>query len=447
MNQTDSTVTVLVVEDDAPLREALCDTLASAGHRALAAGDGREALAMLASEPVALVVSDVQMEGLDGHELLRSIKSRWPELPVVLVTAFGTVGRAVEAMRDGAADYLTKPFEARALLALVTRLARPREVAAGQPLAGDPLSRTLLELAQRIARTDVTVLISGESGTGKEVYARFIHRSSARAERPFVAINCAAIPENMLEAVLFGHEKGAFTGAHQAHAGKFEQAQGGTILLDEISEMGLLLQAKLLRVLQEREVERIGSQRPLKLDVRVLATTNRDLAGEVAQGRFREDLYYRLNVMPLRLPPLRDRPGDILPLAERALARCAHSGSQPLELDPAASATLLAHDWPGNVRELDNLMQRAAVLATGRVLRPSELVFEPGGRPAPVEPAPESGLGARLRDRERRLILDTLEAAGSRKEAAQRLGISARTLRHKLQQLRKAGHEVPSARS
>ncbi len=448
MSASETTLTVLVVEDDAPLRDALCDTLASAGYRALAAGGAREALALLATEPVSLVVSDVQMEGLDGHELLRYIKARWPDLPVILVTAFGSVGRAVEAMRDGAADYLTKPFDAKALLDLAGRLARQRGEAVARPVAGDPASVALLELAARIARTEVTVLISGESGTGKEVYARFVHAASARAAGPFVAINCAAIPENMLEAVLFGHEKGAFTGAHQAHAGKFEQAQGGTLLLDEISEMGMSLQAKLLRVLQEREVERIGSQRPVALDVRVLATTNRDLAAEVAAGRFREDLYYRLNVMPLGLPPLRERPGDILPLAERALLRCARPGAAALELDASARAALVAHAWPGNVRELDNLMQRTAVLATARVIGAVDLVFEPGARavvPAAATVA-DPGLDASLRDRERRLILGALEAARSRNEAAQRLGISARTLRHKLQQLRAAGHDVPAAR-
>jgi two-component system response regulator FlrC len=253
----------------------------------------------------------------------------------------------------------------------------------------------------------------------------------------------------MLEAMLFGHEKGAFTGAQQARAGKFEQAQGGTLLLDEISEMNLGLQAKLLRVLQEREVERIGGQRSIRLDVRVIATSNRQLREEVASGRFREDLYYRLNVMPIRLPPLRDRPGDIAALAEAALARSAAAGGATLELAPCARAALLAHPWPGNVRELDNLMQRCAVLATGRVLRAADLVFE--GAPlavpaaAPAQPA-AAGLDGELRERERRLIMEAIDGAGSRKAAAERLGISPRTLRHKLQRMRDDGLEVPAGR-
>jgi len=446
MTGADGTLSILVVEDDAPLREALCDTLRLAGYRALGAASADEALAMLADEDVALVFSDVQMAGTDGHALLRAVKARWPDLPVVLVTAYGSVGRAVAAMRDGASDYLLKPFEAETLLELTARLARPRAAGGDQPVAVDPASRAVTELALRIARAEVTVLVTGESGTGKEVFARFIHASSPRAAGPFVAINCAAIPENMLEALLFGHEKGAFTGAHQSAAGKFEQAQGGTLLLDEVSEMDLGLQAKLLRVLQEREVERLGGQRSIRLDVRVLATSNRNLRAEVAAGRFREDLFYRLNVMPLTLPPLRERRGDILPFAARALARCAHAGSAALELDAAAREALLAHDWPGNVRELENVMQRAALLANGRVVRAPDIVFESPGGPARRAPPQPPSLDDDLRDREWQLIREAIESAGSRKEAAERLGISPRTLRHKLQQMRASGRGVPAAR-
>lgn len=290
--------TVLVVEDDPALRDALCDTLQIAGYDVRAAADGVAALELCEQTQFGVVVSDVQMRPMDGHELLGRIRVRRPDLPVVLMTAHGTIGKAVAAMRDGAADYLAKPFEAGTLIELVRRLL-PAADNPSDLVAEDPRMRDLLGMARRIAATDVTVLITGESGTGKEVFARFIHAESPRRERAFVAINCAAIPESMLEAVLFGYEKGAFTGAQAAHAGKFEQAQGGTLLLDEISEMDLGLQAKLLRVLQEREVERLGSTRTLSLDVRVLGTSNRSLREEVAAGRFREDLFYRLNVVQI----------------------------------------------------------------------------------------------------------------------------------------------------
>jgi two-component system, response regulator FlrC len=444
---------VLVAEDDAALREALVDTLRFAGCRVTAVADGAAALAALEVERPGLLLTDVQMAPTDGHELLLRVRARWPEVPVVLITAYGTIERAVAAMRDGAADYLIKPFDADALIGLVERIGR---VAAGEgeedaPVAADPRSLETLALARRIARTDVTVLVTGESGTGKEVFARYLHARSPRRDAPFVAINCAAIPESMLEAVLFGHEKGAFTGASAAHTGKFEQAQGGTLLLDEISEMGLSLQAKLLRVLQEREVERIGGTRPVKLDVRVIATSNRQLAAEVAAGRFREDLYYRLNVMPLRLAPLRERLQDVLPLATRVLARLAAPGQAPLLLSPPAAERLARHGWPGNVRELDNVMQRAAVLAGGSTLTPADIVFEsdaPAVAPPPPAAAPPADSGAPLedglKDRERDLIIAALEATdGSRKLAAVRLGISARTLRYKLAQLRAAGVAVP----
>ena len=308
---------VLLVEDDRALREALADTLELGGHDYRAVDCAEAALLAIGQEPFGLVVSDVNMPGMDGHQLLCAIRERQPQLPVLLMTAFGAVERAVEAMRRGAADYLVKPFEPRTLLALVARhaLGRASELEQDGPVACEPASLQLLELAARVARSDSTVLITGESGTGKEVLARYLHQQSSRARGPFIAINCAAIPDNMLEATLFGHEKGAFTGAVASAPGKFELAEGGTILLDEISEMPLGLQAKLLRVLQEREVERVGARKPISLDIRVLATSNRDLAAEVTAGRFREDLFYRLSVFPLAWRPLRERPADILPLA------------------------------------------------------------------------------------------------------------------------------------
>lgn len=464
------TVKILLVEDDRALREALADTLVLGGYTYREADCAEAALVALGEEPFGMVVSDVNMPGMDGHQLLALIRTRYPQLPVLLMTAYGAVERAVDAIRQGAADYLVKPFEPRVLLDLVGRHALghvPRGEAEG-PIAEDPASRQLLELAARVARSDSTVLISGESGTGKEVLARYIHLQSSRADKPFIAINCAAIPDNMLEATLFGHEKGAFTGAIAAQPGKFELANGGTILLDEISEMPLALQAKLLRVLQEREVERVGARKPIELDIRVLATTNRDLAGEVAAGRFREDLYYRLSVFPLAWRALRERPADILPLAERLLAKHVRKMNHaPVSLSREARDALLRHPWPGNVRELDNAIQRALILQQGGIVQPHDLcldapigmsvgslTLQPIVSSVPVSAAPPvatppvvvdaaSALGEDLRRHEFQMIIETLRLErGRRKEAAERLGISPRTLRYKLAQMRDAGMDV-----
>ena len=315
-----------------------------------------------------------------------------------------------------------------------------------EPVAVDASSRLIMDLARRVASTDCTVLIVGESGTGKEVLARLIHRASPRVHKPFIAVNCAAIPENMLEAMLFGYEKGSFTGATNSHAGKFEQAQGGTLLLDEITEMPLALQAKLLRVLQEREVERIGSSEPKALDVRVIATTNRLLRAEVASGRFREDLYYRLNVFPLAVNPLRERRDDVLPLAMHLLQIRARPGVRIPALSADAAHLLLTYSWPGNVRELDNLLQRALVLVEGSVIEAEHILFEkqPTRLDAVVPGAP--ALAETLERAERDVILEALRAAhGSRREVAEKLGISPRTLRYKLARIRSAGIDVPAA--
>jgi len=465
-----SELPVLVVEDDGDLREAIVDTLHGNGLQVLEAADGELAIEAMGSQPVGMVITDVQMAPMDGRALLAHIRSHHPELPVVMMTAYGTVERAVEAMRGGATDYLMKPFEAEHLVDMVEKHRLQPGSEAG-PVADDPASLRVLELAARVASSEATVLLCGESGTGKEVYARFIHEHSPRSEGPFVAINCAAIPENMLEAVLFGYEKGAFTGAQAAHPGKFEQAQGGTLLLDEISEMDLSLQAKLLRVLQEREVERLGGRKTIPLDVRVVATTNRDLLACVRDGGFREDLYYRLNVFPVRLPPLRERPGDIVPLAEHLLAQ--HSrGQRPVpRLSLEAAQRLQAHDWPGNIRELDNVIQRALILAVGDEIQAEALHFEaatdglssaPGGgltdESGPTSPDSsefegasqpagkegEHALDDALKQREYRLIVDALRSeGGSRKQAAARLGISPRTLRYKIARLREVGIELP----
>jgi len=444
---------ILVVEDDAALREAVCDTLELAGQSVLAAGGGDEALQLLASSEVSLVVSDVRMLPMDGITLLKEIRSRLPQLPVVLMTAFADVDRAVEAMRAGACDFLLKPFEPQALLEHVLRYRLPEKTDDPGVIAFDAVTKNLFALARRVAQTDATVLLTGESGVGKEVVARHIHQCSARSTGPFIAINCAAIPDSLLEATLFGHEKGAFSGAQSSQAGKFEQAQNGTLLLDEITEMPLALQAKLLRVLQEREVERVGGKRPVALDIRIIATSNRDIADTVARGLFREDLFYRLNVFPLLIPALRQRPGDIVPLARHFLAtHGARAGRPGLHFAAAAGDALQRHSWPGNVRELENVVQRAVILAAGETVEVDALLL---GVQRPVDPAAAppmpSAAGddampaanrqpAELRDVERQHILATLAAVGgSRKLAGQRLGMPERTLRHKLRQYREEG--------
>ncbi|MCC6201950.1 MAG: sigma-54-dependent Fis family transcriptional regulator [Gammaproteobacteria bacterium] len=445
--------TVLVVEDDAALAAALCETVTLGGYRALCAADGGAALELLRDEPVGAVVSDIQMAPMDGQHLLREIRRFDAELPVLLMTAFGSIPSAVAAMRDGATDYLVKPFEPEVLVSKLAQHAAARGATArddGEMVAEDPATRRAVELARKVARTDAAVMITGASGVGKEVFFRFIHDQSARANRAPVAINCAAIPENMLEAILFGYEKGAFTGAYKSCPGKFEQADGSTLLLDEISEMSLPLQAKLLRVLQERQVERLGGHEVIDLDVRIVATSNRDLATEVAAGRFREDLYYRLNVFPLALPPLAARPADILPLARRMLRRAAaRSGATAPRLSGAAEALLLRHVWPGNVRELDNVMQRASILCRDGIIEPTDLVFEGapvtgGAEPHGATRATVPSNGCSLKERERLLILEALrEGDGSRKFVAAKLGLSPRTLRYKLARLRDAGVALP----
>lgn len=311
------------------------------------------------------------------------------------------------------------------------------------PIAEDPRMQQLLRLAERVAASKATVMLGGKSGTGKEVFARYIHARSPRADGPFIAMNCAAIPDNMLEAILFGYEKGAFTGAYSQAPGKFEQAQGGTLLLDEVSEMSLDLQAKLLRVLQEREVERLGGRRLISLDVRVLATSNRILREEVSAGRFREDLFYRLNVFPITLPNLKDRPGDILPLARHLLGR--YGGTAAPRLDEAAKQALLAHDWPGNVRELENLIQRALILVDGDLITLEHLMFESLTQSGLAVPqVAEGALNEGLRDVEAQIILETLrEQGGSRKKTAIQLGISSRTLRYKMARMRDTGMDIP----
>ncbi len=485
--------TILVVEDDAGLREALIDTLEMSGIECIAANCAEQAMLLLKKEQFSLVVSDVQMGTMSGLDLLRSIKLNHPELPVLMMTAYATIDDAVEAMRLGAIDYMAKPFAPEVLLNMVSRYLPEKAKETDGPIVADPSSIQLLELASRVARSDASVMVLGPSGSGKEVLARYIHDKSNRCDEPFVAINCAAIPENMLEATLFGYEKGAFTGAIQACPGKFEQAQGGTILLDEITEMDLGLQAKLLRVLQEREVERLGGRKTIQLDVRILATSNRDLKEAVSENQFREDLYYRLNVFPLMWRPLNQRPGDIIVLAKHLIERHLSKSKEPMAyLDSGAEKKLLAHSWPGNVRELDNVIQRALILKTGNtinehaifieniaatdfVMTPTSISTQSANQSqantsdksiehGPTSSAyydeksslvelPKQDLLAvdtgsykdELKDKEHRIILETLaRCQGKRKDVAETLGISPRTLRYKLAQMRDLGISLPA---
>ena len=430
------TLPVLIVEDDRDLLEAICATLRLSGYATLAATDGRTALKLLQTQQVGMVISDVQMQPMTGLVLLQEIKTFYPDLPVLLMTAYGEVDKAVIAMRNGACDYLLKPFDPDSLLVNVKQrllIAPDNEVGM---IARDPRSIALLSLAKRVAKSQATVLITGGSGCGKEVLARCIHQQSSRSAQPFVAINCAAIPENLLEATMFGYEKGAFTGATQAQQGKFEQAEGGTLLLDEISEMPLLLQAKLLRVLQEREVERVGGNKTIKLNIRLLATSNRDLPEMVKKGDFREDLYYRLNVFPLEIPPLRERPLDIVPLVKRLLKTSGDKPATIYKLSKAASNRLENYEWPGNIRELENVVQRAMILSTGII---EEVHLNLPDVSIHQVVSKDDDVSYDMKTLEKNHIIKTLAAVnGSRKLAVKRLGISERTLRYKLQQYRLA---------
>lgn len=474
-----SKATIMVAEDDWDLREALCDTLELAGFRVIPACSAEQALELLATKSVNMLVSDVNMGDIDGHELLQRLRVQLPTLPVLLITAYGSISKSVEAMRNGAVDYLVKPFDPQTLVEAVRQyVIAPVKSKDAEPVAEAASSQQVLAMARKVAGVDATVMISGESGTGKEVLARYIHRQSPRAQKPFIAINCAAIPENMLEATLFGHEKGAFTGAYASSEGKFEQADGGTILLDEISEMDIGLQAKILRVLQEREVERVGGRRTISLDVRVIATTNRDLRQCVIDGTFREDLYYRLSVFPLQWLPLRQRKKDILPLANRLLQRHGKKMARGhLSFDYEAQQLLETYSWPGNVRELDNVIQRALIIQDGNVIHAASLAVEgatahpsvsmsggsqlinvqgndavkaltpeQGTETASVEAENEAGvLGSDLKQREFEIILSTLRAQGGRrKETAEVLGVSARTLRYKMARMRDSGINIDS---
>jgi two-component system response regulator FlrC len=434
---------ILVADDEPGLREFMTDSLELDGHTVVAARDGREAARLLDERGFDLLITDLKMPGLDGLALLRKLRAEQPEVEAIMLTAHGTVDTAVEAMKLGAFEYLQKPLSGPDELRLVAARALERrglkdrvaevgqQEVGGPPLTyGDPVMRPVVEAIDKVARTNATVLLLGESGTGKEVAARTIHARSPRAAAPFVAINCAALSEHLLESELFGHEKGAFTGASERRRGRLELADGGTFFLDEIGELKAELQAKLLRVLQERRFERVGGTRTLEVDVRVIAATNRDLRAMIDDGRFREDLYHRIAVFPIRLPPLRDRHADLLPLARALLARIARDLKQPVPtLSAAAAARLAAARWRGNVRELANTLERAVILAGDAPIEDAHLWIEeaPSGR---TLPAPTGEASVRpLADLEREAILHALTVVdGNRRRAAELLGIGERTL-------------------
>ncbi|MBI3603547.1 MAG: sigma-54-dependent Fis family transcriptional regulator [Nitrospirae bacterium] len=448
---------VLVVDDEPSMRVALTESLRRNGYGVAQAIDGQDALDRLAQHKPWLVLTDMKMARLGGLEVLKEVKRRSPGTAVVVMTAYGTVETAVEAMKQGASDYLLKPFASEALEGVLARLeaaetapeigAEEGHLSSRPLLSEDPGMARLLGVAEVVATSQATVLIHGESGTGKELLARFIHSRSPRAHRPFIAVNCAALPDGLLESELFGHERGAFTGALVRKLGKFEMAHTGTLLLDEISEMTLGLQAKLLRVLQEREVDRVGGREPVHVDIRVIATTNRPLRVEVDQGRFREDLYYRLNVFPILLPPLRERRADILVLARHFVGAAATRNGLPApSLSEAALEVLVGRPWKGNVRELENVVERAVLMAVSGTIEPEHFRFEEGG--AAVLPVPTPALaasadaggasgGGSLWEMERDLIFKTLAGVNdNRTHAAKVLGISIRTLRNKLREYR-----------
>ncbi|MGA2814217.1 MAG: sigma-54 dependent transcriptional regulator [Candidatus Acidiferrum sp.] len=430
---------VLIVDDEAAMRVALEANFRRRGWQVETAEDVRDALAKFRARPSMVVVTDMRMPDGDGLQVMQGVRMLLPETAVILLTAYGSVPDAVLAIREGACDYLQKPvsfeqLEAMAQRCLARRTARDVKLGRAECVGVSTEFRAVIERARRVAQTDADVLMEAESGTGKELLARLIHRASTRSGGPFVAVNCSAFPENLLESELFGHVRGAFTGAHASKAGKFELANGGTLLLDEVGDMPLSLQPKLLRVLQEREIDRLGDTRPLPVNVRVIATTNRSLRAQVAAGAFRADLYYRLHVVPLTIPPLRERREDILPLTELFLRKHEPATQRGMfAISPALAEQLQTHDWPGNVRELENFIRRGLVLANGTMLQP--LPMEGDGE-APREANTASVRpGETLLALERRLLETTLEATGgNRTRAAELMGVSLRTVRNKIRE-------------
>ena len=439
---------ILVVDDEPGMRAGLAEVLRRGGFQVAVTGTAEDGLARLRDDRVDLLVTDLRLPGMSGLDLLRALRDGGHDLPAVVITAHGTIEDAVAAMKLGALDFLAKPFSPADLLHLATRALdgppRPRGAEPATPvgrpiLTADPAMKRLLEIADTVASSRAPALIEGESGTGKELLARHLHERGTRAGKPFVAVHCAGLPRHLLESELFGHERGAFPGALTRKIGKFELADGGTLLLDEVGEMEPALQAKLLRVLQEYEVDRIGGVHPVPVDVRVVATTNRRLRDLVDRGRFREDLYYRLRVVPFVIPPLRDRKDDVVLLADHFVGRFAPGGT--IVLDPAARERLRARTWPGNVRELEHVLERAVLLARDGIIRAADLEDED---PAPPRLGLGAGAGLTVREMERRLICETLKRTNNnRTQAAKLLGISIRTLRNKLHEYRQRGELAP----
>jgi two-component system response regulator FlrC len=436
---------ILVVDDEPAMRLLVTSVLKDEGHDVTAAASGEEALQLVAKRHYHLIITDLKMPGLSGLEVLEAVRRDDPETAVILLTAFGTVEGAVEAMRRGAAHYLLKPLanpdELRLAVRRVLEERRLADEAAtlrqateavfpfGEIIVGDPKMQAAIDLARSVAPADSTVLLTGETGTGKELVARLIHHWSPRADRAFVAVNCAALAETLLESELFGHEKGAFTGAVAQRRGRFELAHGGTLFLDEVGEMSPALQAKLLRVLQERTLERVGGTKTVTVDVRVIAATNRDLQAMVAAKTFRDDLYYRLSVFPIVLPPLRDRPADILTLAAHILRQASRRlGKGIAGFTDEAEVLLRRYGWPGNIRELQNVIERAVILCREDRIGPTHLNLAPALAPPPTGQKT-------LKDLEREAILAALDAhGGNRRQAAEQLGIGLRTLYTRLKE-------------
>jgi len=422
---------VLVVDDDFHMRLALKESLSKAGYAVSVAEDGMEAIEAVKKNPLDLMISDVKMPRMNGMELLSQVREMSPLLPIILITGYGTIQDAVRVIKEGAFDYIQKPFNTETLYNVVKRAL---SVNGGRIVYASREMKAVLLKAERVAKSDATVLVLGESGVGKELISRYIHENSDRRDKPFLAVNCAALPENLLESELFGYEKGAFTGANTKKPGKFELADKGTILLDEVTEMDFRLQAKLLRVLQEKEIEIVGGKYPKKVDARVIATTNKNIAQLVEDGKFREDLYYRLNVFPVLVPPLRERRDDIPELVAYLLKK--YSKGMDTRVDPEAMEFLKTQNWKGNVRELENMVARACILSNYAVIKVMHLRDADSG--------PDTMRSGSVKEMETKLILDALKSVrGNRTKAASILGITVRTLRNKITEYRDMGLQVP----